>query len=189
VIDPNLERFVSEDLYNELRWLLVSAASWTIVDADQPADHFRVMCMDSAFLHARNLLEFFTMSPKTFERLARNGKAPASCHSFGVRNVHSQVFERWRPALEARVMHLRTDRPWPKNKHGNVAGTSIKGQVVSLAQEVLRLWDGFAIDAKVAPYQAGLARSRSEALAEAERAARRLGLASPFKGVMNQMES
>jgi hypothetical protein len=180
LIDPNLERLIEKDLYNELRWLLVAAASWTVTENRAPAAHFHVLCMDSAFVHARQLLEFFTVPLAMHRRQSDQGKRPASCHSFGVQNVTSPFYDKWRLALEARLMHLRMDREWLTDKKGGSVRTAIKLQVLNAAHEVLRLWDEFAAQPEVTSYRSVLDVARAKAVEDADHAARKLRVASPF---------
>jgi len=59
--DP--DGYLRDHLANELHWLLRAANEWTVQhDLNLGIDgyHVQVYAMDSAFLHARTLFEFFT---------------------------------------------------------------------------------------------------------------------------------
>jgi len=81
--DP-LREAIEKDLFNELRWLLCAATEWDAYDRligepplvpkiNEPCFHLKVYTMDSAFLHARSLYEFFTATESSINRNETNG--------------------------------------------------------------------------------------------------------------------
>ena len=134
-----LKKYVEEDLYNELRWLLTAATHWAAYDelVDKKSRrssgdfslHFKVFVMDSAFLHARALYEFLTAtSTHNADRL--------TWKDFGLAAglISTKYLPDFIKDLHGRSMHLNKNRS---------ANNPIKGDVVEVAQDILNLWDRF----------------------------------------------
>lgn len=170
-----LENKIHEDLFNELRWLLCSATEWDAYEklvegpsrTKEPCHHLKVYLMDSAFVHARSLYEFFTNPKPQSERL--------SWRDYGMRGpLISKRYNRFIRPLHGRVMHLN------KNRTGY---RQIKGEVLRLALDVLALWQEFSEKSEVQPYRNLLDDRRKRAIKEATSVAeqyRRHGYKSPF---------
>ncbi|WP_204081383.1 hypothetical protein [Mycobacterium riyadhense] len=164
-----LRKFISEDLYNELRYLLVAATQWaaydqlvdkcgTRVQGDFPR-HFKVLAMDSAFLHSRSLYEFFTSKD------GKSSKHLLTWKALGLsERLTSPIYDKFRVPLHKRLMHLEPDRP------GEIA---IKDEVVTIAKDVLALWDKFAASAEVSKYAAELDEARARAILDSNETAQR----------------
>jgi hypothetical protein len=183
----DLIRLIEEDLYHEVRFLLVGAANWVAADAanrqvaGSPAEtslpaHLIVMSMDSAFLHARNLYEFFTTPRNVAQRrlgdratwLTFNAAAPQ----------RSTLYNQWRPVLHERLVHLSITRPNPVSASGAPLGaTALNGEVLNFAQDVLNLWRAFEADPSVLAFKSPLEGARKQAIDQARQASARLGQA------------
>ena len=189
--DTSLRRIIRCDLYNELRWLLVAATTWCAVSdsstlgASQrrlPAldlpDHTIVLAFDSAIVHARALLEFFTMTATEYKGWDRKGKPALAVRAFGIEHpLSSDIFDTWSEAINARVAHIRRDRPSAQLTPG---GLHLKDQVASLTNEVLRLWHDLTELSEMSSYRDLMEQVMMAAMDEADRAAATLGSRNPF---------
>lgn len=169
--DFDLQRYTSHHFAFELRFLLVAAATWQAC-VDCPGersrwpDHLIVMAGDSAFLHARNLLEVMTGREGWGKRLGIGDRRQASPFLNGYEDaLHERVFH-----PDPRRGYLGAERP----------DDDLKDQVVVAAQDVLDVLEDFMSLDAVADARQALIDARHVALAEAEQAALRLGVRSPF---------
>ncbi len=150
--------------------MLVAATEWHAFRLLDPSTrneypgHFHVLTMDSAFLHARSLYEFF-LTPK---RLWRSDTAYAE-RDFGVPLSPTKVSDTYIDALNKRLFHIDIFRPAPVNKGGKKVKTDINVRVVDIATDVLELWDDFA--AKVGKFPTALRTARRKAIGDAAQAA------------------
>jgi hypothetical protein len=159
-----LKRYLEEDLYNELRWLVCAATEWDAQDKligeppqvpkiEEPCFHFKVYTMDSALLHARSLYEFFTATR------CRNGRLTWRDFSSQA-SQKSGKYDKFIKPLHGRVMHIDRDR----------AGyEEIKKEVVNFAIDILDLWDSFSKQPGLAPYSGLLDQFRTKAVGEARK--------------------
>jgi len=99
----------------------------------------QVYAMDSAFLHARTLFEFFTR--KTQDYFYGHDE-------YGVTTkIKSSLYEKhWSSSLHARLMHTQDRSTSPDVKSFDPAESKkhIKNMPVDLAMEVVRMWRKFA---------------------------------------------
>jgi hypothetical protein len=163
--------YLNWHVYNELRWLLVSAATWAASEPqklDHGVDHLAVMAMDSALLHARNLYEFWNGDHGSIERV------------FGARGPRSALRaadgDDLKKALDRKVLHLAT--ACEVTPHGD--DDDLHKRVDEIARDVLACWDDWRDSATMAPYRQTMDRLRARAVNEATHAAKRLGGRSPF---------
>jgi hypothetical protein len=181
-MDDVLREAIEKDLYNELRWLLSASTQWYAHDQligeppqvpliKEPCHDLKVYTMDSAFLHARSLYEFFTATKTRPDRLTWRDYSQTSPQT-------SAKYEQFRTPLHGRLMHLNKDRS---------EYDGIKSEVVEIAKDVLILWDAFsaalAADPNLRPYADLLGRYREVARAEAAHVAeqyKEFGFQSPF---------
>lgn len=154
-----LERIIREDLYEELRWLLVGESTWVTVRRLVPDDphrddrlpnHLVMLAMNSAFVHGRTLLEFFTATAKQQETIeARDGVTWKQFGPYGAVKQNSNWSTRWEEVLNARLFHIRYNRPQPiQTKRGRAKGQPItdlhiKLEVSAITHEVLEKWRDF----------------------------------------------
>jgi hypothetical protein len=169
-----LKTKIETDLYNELRWLLCAATEWDaqqqVIETDsakQPCFHLKVYVMDSVFLHARNLYEFFTATRKRPDRL--------TWHDYGQpARQTSATYDRFINALHGRGMHLGNDRS---------SYEPVKHEVLNFANDILRLWAAFSGKPGIRPYKKALDDCHRRALNEANKVAeqyQQYGFKSPF---------
>lgn len=186
-MDHALSEAIEKDLFNELKWLLCAATEWDAHDRligkppqipkiQEPCPHLKVYTMDSAFLHARSLYEFFTApngsKPRNKKRKGRN-RLTWYDYSHAARQI-SKKYNQFMEPLHGRVMHLDKDR---------AANAEINSEVVKFATDILCLWNGFSSNPALRPYAELLDKFRDQAIREAESVAERYkehGFKSPF---------
>jgi hypothetical protein len=165
--EEQLKQLIKDDLFFELKHLLCAATEWEaqelLVDCcppkmNQPCFHLKVYAMDSAFLHARNLYEFFTVPKQCIERNKKWGRLTWQDFSGDAIQTSDKYDEDFREDFHGRLLHLSGNRSAKKE---------IKGEVTSLAKDVLQLWDGFAKKPGIEPYAMALNEKRREAIDEA----------------------
>jgi hypothetical protein len=140
--------YLDEHLYDSLRWLLCSVTDWHIQHTighegekrfdGGPGYYVQVYAMNSAFVHARALLEFLTGAPGSENHLGTD--------LFGVERIYSELYcEDWRDPLNRYLMHLNE-----RNKDGVVQYVStdddalhLKDMPLDIAREVVKLWREF----------------------------------------------
>src|SRR5262245_39028722 len=129
-MDDALREAIERDIYNELRWLLCAATEWYAYDQligvppqvpliEEPCYHLKVYTMDSAFLHARSLYEFFTATKIRADRL--------TWHDYSQTSRQTSKYDQFMTPLHGRLMHLSKDRS---------GYDAIKGEVVEIAKDV-----------------------------------------------------
>lgn len=128
-------------LYNDLRWLLCAATEWHVQQTINPDDrlvgqHIKLYAMDSAALHARALLEFFT----------NHGSNRGRMHSlFGIQSITSQRYPGdWVRPLNTHLMHAG-DRSVGQQLTGVDGKTKreLNRMPVDFGHEVVGLWRQF----------------------------------------------
>jgi hypothetical protein len=137
-----LKTYLERDLANELDWLVRAATEWhaqSHMALDIDGYTVQVYAMDSAFLHARTLFEFFTR--KTQDYFYGHDE-------YGVTNkIKSSLYEKhWSSSLHARLMHAQDRSKSPDVKSFDPAESKkhIKNMPVDFAMEVVRMWRKFA---------------------------------------------
>lgn len=169
-MNPDLQRFIEQDLFNELRWMLVAASEWnaSVATDFRPVDHFQVIAMDSTFLHARALYEFFidgqnpTWNPRPDTANAKR--------DFNVSIVPTATYRQYIDGINKRLFHLDINRPTPEKGGNPIPGKDVNDKVVVVAQDVLDAWDKFA---SLAPaYKSIMDQKRSQAIKDAHAASK-----------------
>lgn len=131
------EDYIRQHLSNELRWLLCAATEWFVqqrLALGEVGYDVQVYAMDSAFLHARSLFEFFTQCTKPNHYGA---------NSFLSRPLTSNLYGDWCGPLHAFLMHAQ-DRSRPRKlKVAGGATKDLNQMPVEFANEILRLWKEF----------------------------------------------
>lgn len=136
-----LENYLRTHLGNEIRYLLAAAAEWhaqKAMNLEEPGYEVQVYAMDSAFVHARSLFEFFTQDTTDNHYGA---------DAFGIPRTRSKLYEKhWKAPLHSHLMHAQ-DRSASAKLHAFEHGESPKAlneMPVDLAREVVQLWRKFA---------------------------------------------
>lgn len=168
-----LKKNIEDDLYDHLRWLLCAATEWAaykkLVERDKtkPDDefpmHLQVYTMNTVFLHARSLYEFFTATEKAIEVNEQKRRNRLTWRDYGEEaRQTSKTYCELMDSLHGRVMHVAKDR---------AAHKEIKNAVVHLAADILSLWKCFATKPGVEMYAAVLDHARQNAIGEAAKVA------------------
>jgi hypothetical protein len=130
--------YLEKHLFNELRWLLDAATEWSIqheLALEEEGYQVQVYAMDSAFVHARTLFEFFLKT--------------TSDNYYGVEvfldpgaKLVSSAYKSWGPPLHSFLMHAQ-DRSAPVQLDSPTGKKDLNLMPVEFAKEVLRLWEEF----------------------------------------------
>ena len=128
--------YVTEHLFVELQWLLYSATEWSIQDKLQlQKDGYQVQvyAVDSAFLHARTLFEFFVKQTTNYHY---------GVNEFLSCTLPSEKYENWEGPLHSFAMHAQ-DRSKPAPLISSSGLKDLNQMPVEFAREILRLWEEF----------------------------------------------
>lgn len=150
------DRFIKEELYHELRCLLGAVTVWRIF-MNESRGFDVIVAEDSSFVHARSLFEFFASSSKNKNLLKAS--------EFGAKKYRSDVYTKWKMALNRHVLHLNAQRLSPKNMKGE---SHLSEQVESFAREILRLWVQFETDPRTEQFHEAFEVARLHAIADAQ---------------------
>ncbi len=135
--------YLDNDLKNEIRYLLAAATEWHTqakLHLGIGGYEVQVYAMDSTFLHARALFEFFTRKTTAFFY---------GYNEFGLESkIKSSLYENhWSDPLHARLMHLQSRSRSADVKRFDPDDSQkehIKNMPVDFAKEVVRMWHVFA---------------------------------------------
>jgi hypothetical protein len=131
------EEYIRLHLFNELRWLLGAATEWFIQDRlklQTVGYDVQVYAMDSAFVHARVLFEFF-VQPTSANHYG------SDCFLDGVLESNSYTND-WKRPLHAFLMHAQ-DRSRPARLKSSGVEKDLNQMPVDFACEILKLWEEF----------------------------------------------
>lgn len=136
-IDPGV---LLENAGNELHWTLRAAAEWerqVFENLAVPGYEVQVLAMDSTFLHARALFEFFTGRPNR-----PNYHSVTELDAGGiVRVIASTIYtDHWSDPLHDRLMHLKDRNSDPTVPTASGSTKHLKNMPAEIAMEVRRLW-------------------------------------------------
>jgi hypothetical protein len=139
---PSLDKqakteYIEKHLFNELRWMLGAATEWYVQEQLQleiVGYDVVVYAMDSAFLHARTLFEFFTK---------KTNNNHYGCNEFIGKTLPSPKYQGWTGPLHRHLMHAQT-RSLPEQLEDFWGGMKdLNKMPVRFALEILRLWKAF----------------------------------------------
>ena len=147
--------YVADTLYHELRCLLGATTVWQIFKS-QAAGFDVTVAMDSAFVHARNLYNFFT-EPKGGNDISVTAFGPSAPYP-------STIYDTWREALHRQVLHVSKGRTSPTNLKD---GAHLNEQVEVFARDILSLWCTFESDPAAANLRSVLKAARKRAIEDA----------------------
>ncbi|HKX73151.1 MAG TPA: hypothetical protein VJM32_04025 [Candidatus Saccharimonadales bacterium] len=134
-----LKDYLESHLNGELQWLLRAATEWHAqkqLNLRVGGYHAQVYAMDSAFLHARTLFEFFT------KNTSDNYYA---VDAYGLAPIQSPLYtNNWVGVLHGYLMHAQ-DRSSPRQLTSFDGSTSrdLNQMPTDFAREVVRLWTEF----------------------------------------------
>jgi len=135
------EEYIERHLFNELRWMLAAATEWSIQKEQLALEisgyHMDVFAMDSTFLHARALFEFF-LNPTKGNYYGRTEFTSANLAS----DSYSNKVSGWSGPLHSHLMHAQ-DRSKGRKLETPDGAKDLNEMPVYFAREVLRLWEEF----------------------------------------------
>lgn len=181
--EEQLKHLIKVDLFYELKHLLCAATEWnaqeSLVDfhppkMNQPCFHLKAYSMDSAFLHARNLYEFFTATTESMKKNEKWGTLTWQDYSGHAIQTSNKYDKDFREDFHGRLLHLSRSRS---------TRAPIKDEVTILAKDILQLWVGFAKKPGMEPYAILLEEMQQAAVNEAIHVAgqyQQYGFISPF---------
>lgn len=114
------------DLAYELRMLLGAAQICQLFDefnVGNPVNYFK----DSAYLHARNLYNFF----------AADTRNDAKVSQFTQHHFDLTLYRTWKSALHNHASHIKTSRHTPTNV---INGAHLNEQPQKFADDIVKLW-------------------------------------------------
>jgi hypothetical protein len=118
---PNPQDYLEVHLFNDLRWLLCAATEWHLqktINRGIAGLYIQVYAMDSAALHARALLEFFTGDGSNRCRLHR---------VYGTQPIPSSLYSSsWKRPLNTHLMHTQ-DRSVGQQLTSAAGGAALDG--------------------------------------------------------------
>lgn len=175
-------RLINQDLYNELRYLLIAATIWQRCrDVEQSDDqtpfddlphHLQALTMDSACMHARALYEFFFKSGDIETASAKR--------DYGVTLNRTRLYRDYEHTLNKRLFHIDLRRPAPRERFATArVKRNVNRKPKLFADDVLGLWDKLA--AQLPQLHRQLSGARKKAIAEADKAAKSVGGEVIFK--------
>jgi hypothetical protein len=135
----NKVKYIDLHLFNELRWLLDAATEWSIQDQlklEESGYEVQVYAMDSAFLHARVLFEFFVT------KTTNNHYGADEFLGRGIVLKSNSYETKWSGPLHAFLMHAQ-DRSRPVPLESSGVKKDLNQMPVDFAHEILRLWKEF----------------------------------------------
>ena len=177
-----MQRFLAEDLRNDLRWLCDAAVVWDAAntlgtDLETLQRHADVHTMHASVTLARSLYEFF-FDPS--ERHPDDARARHFCRTWD--ETPSALYVSYfalSKSANKRVLHLVYERAAHSGGTGHAGRDHLNKQVVAVARDLLRITERFI--AKVEPEFKESARTAlNGALYEAEDASKALGRPNPL---------
>lgn len=137
--DNGKQDYIKLHLFNDLRWLLSAATEWSIQDQLKlgvDGYHVQLYAMDSAFLHARALFEFFT------KETSDNHYGSEEFLGRGTVLKSDSYKNQWANPLHKFLMHAQ-DRSCPARLKTSGGEKDLNRMPVDFACEILRLWEEF----------------------------------------------
>jgi hypothetical protein len=133
------KEYLDVHLFYELHWLLHAATEWSIQDELNlgiAGSNVQNYAMDSAFLHARVLFEFFCGTGEWGNYYR--------CREFvGVDFLKSDCYSNWAGSLHRGAMHAQGRSGPAPLKSAAGEEKELKEMPVEFAHEILRLWKEF----------------------------------------------
>ncbi|MGB6623329.1 MAG: hypothetical protein WBE43_00955, partial [Candidatus Acidiferrales bacterium] len=134
LIQADKKDYLEKHLFVELQWVLYAATEWSIQNRLQlQKDGYMVQnyAMDSAFLHARTLFEFF---------VKQTNDNHYGVEEFLPAKLTSKSYDDWEGPLHSFLMHAQDrSKPGPLTTSSGQQKNLIQ-MPVEFANEILRLW-------------------------------------------------
>jgi hypothetical protein len=135
-----LEYYLRAHLGNEIRYLLTAATEWhaqSVMELKEPGHEVQVYAMDSTFVHARSLFEFFTEKTTDFHY---------GFDIYALDRLRSLLYEKhWKAPLHSHLMHTqdRTATAKLPSFEKDSPPKDLNAMPVDFGQEAVRLWREF----------------------------------------------
>ncbi|MGO9087339.1 MAG: hypothetical protein ACLQBK_19135 [Candidatus Sulfotelmatobacter sp.] len=172
-----LHDFLSDDLYDALRWLFEGAVAWEAarVRPSQSGRHQKVFGMYTSLVQARSLYEFFYGQKRGQPDDARaNDFTSKSKWTAPPSPLYARYMESRRPA-QKRVFHLVFNR----SVHSGGTGNELNKKVLEFALELRRLVQDLEQSADP-QFKAEIGCALARAILEADKAAASYGIPRPI---------
>ncbi len=175
--------FLSDDLYDALRWLFEGAVIWAAAKekerrGEEVCRHQALLGMYTSLVQARALYDFFYYKSTNRAHSDDAGAcdfAKSWCAEPSKDSLYTKYMKRGKPANK-RVFHL----VYCRERRGGEP--QLNTQVVEFARDLRALTIKFADEAEP-QFQSCIHCALGRALAEAEGAAKHYGIANPFHDV------
>lgn len=175
--DSIKEKFVTDDLYDALRWLFVGAVTWE-ASRSQPhrCENQDVLGMFASLTQARALYEFF-YGPK------EQGDDARACHFASAwkpdkTDLYRKYMAAGKPANK-RLFHLVYNRASHAGGPGHDGPDHLKNQVLNFAKDLRGLTERFA-DSMETDFRGSVRHALRKALEEAKLVADHYRIANPL---------
>lgn len=177
-----MQRFLADDLRNDLRWLCDAAVVWEAADSLETdmrtlQRHADVHTMHASFSLARSLYEFFF---DRCERYRDDARARHFCSAWDETPsaLYTGYFAPGKPANK-RILHLPYGRPLHSGGTGYAGPDHLNQQVVPVARDLLAITRRFLTGVEPV-FTTSAQRALDGALFEAENASKQLGRTNPL---------
>jgi len=131
--------YIDFHLYSELLWLLTAATEWSVQEQlklQKAGYNIQVYAMDSAFLHARVLFEFFVQRTTNHHYGVDQYLGPGASLTTAI------YADNWSGPLHAFLIHGQ-DRSQPRQLPRAGGSKDLNRMPLEFAHEILRLWKEF----------------------------------------------
>jgi hypothetical protein len=171
--------FLTEDLYDALRWLFVSAVAWA-ASRNQPhrCGNQDVLAMFSSLVQARALYEFFYVNGRQHDDARACDFTSDPVWRPPETNLYRTYMASHKPANK-RTFHLVYNRSVHSGGSGPDGADHLKNQVLEFAKDLRSLVEQFMNSADAA-FRDNIRRALDEALREAKLTADLYGIPNPL---------
>jgi hypothetical protein len=175
----DLHAYIGVHLAYEVKYLLVGATTWKALDREQTLSLDRRrpdvarLAMEAAYVHVRNLNEFFRRAEQW---KTKPNTPPYSPHS----KVASPLWAELGGAVHAKLLH-----PDPLKRPYQSTGEradQLMSMIVEFAEEAVDAWVTVSRQRQMEPYRQEMIQALNVAIEEASDAARWLGIEPLFAG-------
>ncbi len=171
--------FLTEDLYDALRWLFVSAVTWG-ASRDQPhrCGNQDVLAMFTSLAQARALYEFFYSNGRQHDDARARDFTPDPVWRPSETSLYRTYMSAHKPANK-RVFHLVYNRSVHSGGFGQDGADHLKNQVLEFAKDLRSLMEQFMNSADTV-FRDSIRQALDNALREAKLTADLHGVPDPL---------
>lgn len=174
--NKELHNFLTEDLYDALRWCFEGAVGWEAARTrpSHSGRHQQAFGMYASLVQARALYEFFYGANRAPDDVRATDFVGRSKWKAPRSSLYARYMSAGKPA-QKRVFHLVYDRP----AHSGGSGGQLNSRVLDFARELRALTEKFEQNADPA-FKAEIGCALSRAILEADKAATHFGIPRPL---------